>query len=54
MDEDFYKQQARRARGLAERYDVRGGNPSRASRLIEQTLPITRAAPASREKPGEA
>jgi hypothetical protein len=68
MSEDFYKRQAQRARDLAaidpftrkrlldlaERYDVRDGIPSRASRLIERPLPITRAAPVSRhEKPGE-
>jgi hypothetical protein len=70
MNEDFYKQQAQRARDLAatadpftrkrlldlaERYDVRGGNPSRASRLMERPLPIPRPAPVSGyEKSGEA
>jgi hypothetical protein len=67
MNDDFYKEQAQRARDLVamsdpftrkrlldvtEQYDVRGGNPSRASRLVE--LPIAREAAAGREKPGEA
>jgi hypothetical protein len=66
MNDDFYKEQAQRARDLAamadpftrkrlldlaERYDLRGGNPSRASRLIERPLPIQRADPANHDKP---
>lgn len=59
MDQEFYRQQARRARDLAERadpftrkrlldpadsYDVKGSGPSRASRAIERPLPL-RAVP---------
>lgn len=58
MDLEFYRQQAQRARDLAERadpftkrrlldladsYDVKGGGPSRAPRAI--SLPLPRAAP---------
>jgi hypothetical protein len=60
MDQEFYRQQAQRARDLAERadpfarkrlldladsYDVKGGGPSRASRAIERPLPLARAVP---------
>jgi hypothetical protein len=55
MDQEFYRQQAQRARdlaekadqftrkrllALAERYDAKGGGPSKASRLIERPLPF--------------
>jgi hypothetical protein len=56
MDQEFYRQQAQRVRDLAQRahpftkkrlldladgYDVKGGGPSRASRVIERPLPRT-------------
>lgn len=55
MDQEFCRQQAQRVRDLAERadpftrkrlldladrYDVEGGGPSRASRAIERPLPL--------------
>jgi hypothetical protein len=57
MDDDFYQQQARhihdladkadpftrkRLLGLADKYDVRAGTPTRASRMIERPLPLPR------------
>jgi hypothetical protein len=60
MEQEFYRQQAQRARELAERadpftgkrlldlvdsYDVKGSGPSRASRAIERPLPLPRAVP---------
>jgi hypothetical protein len=62
MDKEFYRQQARRVRDLAERadpftrkrlldladsYDAKGGGPPRASRAIERPLPLPRAVPGS-------
>jgi hypothetical protein len=69
MDEEFYRQQAQRARDLAgqadpftrkrlldlaERYDVKGGKPSRASRIIERLLPVSRGGPVRQGQSGEA
>jgi hypothetical protein len=70
MDEEFYRQQAQRARDLAgkadpftrkrlldlaERYDANGGKPSRASRIIERRpLPIPSVSPVHQGPSGEA
>ena len=69
MDEEFFRQQAQRARDLAgqadpftrkrlldlaDRYDVKGGKPSRASRIIERPLPISRVGPVRHGQSGEA
>jgi hypothetical protein len=70
MDEEFYRQQALRVRDLAgkadpftrrrlldlaDRYDAKGGAPSRASRVIERPLPLPRASPGAGYGPsGEA
>jgi hypothetical protein len=55
MNEDFYKQQAQRVRDLADKadpftkkrlldladkYEVKAGKPSRASRMIERTISL--------------
>ena len=60
MDQEYFRQQAQRVRDLAERadpfirrrlldlaerYDVKGGGPSRASRAIERPLPLPRSVP---------
>jgi hypothetical protein len=57
MNDDFYKQQTQRIRDLAERadpftrkrlldladkYDVKAGKPSRATRMVERPLPEPR------------
>jgi hypothetical protein len=57
MDQEFFKQQALRARDLAEkadpftrkrllaladRYDVKASGPSKASQLIERSGPLSR------------
>ena len=62
MDQEFYRQQAQRARDLAERadpftrkrlldladgYDVKGGGPSRASRAIERPVSVSSVWPVS-------
>jgi len=62
MDSDYYRQQALRARDLAEkadeftrkrllaladRYDAKAGGPSRASRMIERPVPLPREWPVS-------
>jgi hypothetical protein len=69
MDSEFYRQQALRARDLAEkadqftrerllalvdRYDAKAGGPSKASRMIERPVPLPRAWPASTRLSGEA
>jgi hypothetical protein len=70
MDTEFYRQQALRARdlaekadqftrkrllALAEKYDAKAGGPSRASRMIERPLPLPREWPvSSRGLSGEA
>ncbi|WGD53091.1 hypothetical protein QA641_03885 [Bradyrhizobium sp. CB1650] len=62
MDIEFFKQQALRARDLAEKadpftrkrllaladkYDVKAGGPSKASRMIERPVPLPREWPVS-------
>jgi hypothetical protein len=57
MNDDFYKQQAQRVRDLAEKadpftkkrlldladkYDAKAGQPTRASRIVERPIPPTR------------
>jgi hypothetical protein len=70
MDSEFFKQQALRARDLAEkadpftrkrllaladRYDAKAGGPSKASRMIERPAPLPREWPVStRGRSGEA
>lgn len=70
MDVEFFKQQALRARELAEKadpftrkrllaladnYEVKAGGPSRASRIIERPVPLPLEWPRlSQGLPGEA
>jgi hypothetical protein len=66
MDSEFYREQALRARDLAdqltrkrllalvERYDAKAGGPSRASRIIERPAPLPREPASTRRLSGEA
>jgi len=69
MDSEFYRQQALRARdlaekadqfttkrllALAERYDAKAAGPSRASRMIERAVPLPCEPESMRGLSGEA
>jgi hypothetical protein len=69
MDSEFYREQALRARdlaekadqftrkrllALAERCDAKAGGPSRASRIIERPVPLPREPASPRGLSGEA
>jgi hypothetical protein len=69
MDNEFYREQALRARdlaekadqftrkrllALAERCDAKAGGPSRASRILERAMPLPREPASTRGLSGEA